>query len=196
MLLYGIIILAAMIIVSLVNIFFNPMNLPWYHYVMATIVFTLAVMIIDGVTAAISRALPEKCIKKDSKFYSPSKKMINFYSKIGVRKWKDHIPELGQFTGFHKDKVANPNDIEYLERFILEASYGVLGHFLSIPLSFLVLFVDYGMLTNGSNLFLTVGLPVAVVSAVLNYMPYCVLRFNIPRLKNLVKLNKRNPKVS
>lgn len=196
MILYGIIILVAMVVVSLLNIFLNPMNLPWYHYVIATLIFVVVVIIIDALTAAISRAIPEKHIHTDKKFYSASRKEQEFYVKLGIKKWKDIIPELGQFTGFHKNKMSDPKDNKYISRFILEAAYGVLGHFYSMPLSFLVLFVDYNMWTNGSNLYLTIGLPVAIISALLNFLPYCVLRFNIPKLKVIKQFNERNQKVN
>lgn len=172
------------------------MGLPWYHYVVVTVVFTIAVIIVSGIVAGICRAIPSKHVHVEKKLYNPSEKMLNFYRKIGVKKWKDHIPELGQFTGFHKNEVAKPQDNEYLNRFIYEACYGVLGHLWSMPISFVILFIDYGMWTNGSNIFLTIGVPVAFVSAALNYMPYCVLRFNIPRLRKLFLFNQRQQKLA
>jgi len=196
MLLYGIIILVCMILVTVLNIFLNPMNLPWYHYLVAVVVMVIAMVIIDAIIAGICRALPEKRINPEKKFFSATRKEQEFYVKIGIKKWKDIIPELGQFTGFHKDRMVDPKDNKYITRFIKEACYGVLGHFYSMPLSFLVLFVDYGMWTNGSNLFLTIGIPVAIINVILNFLPYCVLGFNIPKLKVIYKFNERNKRVA
>ena len=189
--LYGIIIFIAMAVIATLNSFFNPMGLPWYHYVIATIIYTVAVILVDGAVAGISRGLPEKWIRQESRFYTATKEEQLFYRKLGVQKWKDHVPELGQFTGFHKNKVLDPKDNKYIGRFMSEVCYGILGHFWSMPLSFLILFIDWRMWLGQSNLWLTIGVPVAVVSVVLNFMPYVVLRYNLPKLQALYKINLR-----
>lgn len=194
MLLYGIIIIICMAIIATLNAFFNTMNEPWYYYVIATVIFTVAVIVLDGIVAGIARAMPKKWFDPNKKFFTANKKILNFYQKIGVKKWKDHIPELGQFTGFHKNHVAEPGSPEYVSRFMLEAAYGIGGHFWSMPLSYLIIFIDFRMWNGSSNLWLTVAIPVAFVSMVLNYLPYAVLRFNLPKLKALYKISLRSSK--
>ena len=41
---------------------------------------------------------------------------------------------------------------------------------------------------------LTIGIPVALINAVLIVLPTFILRYNLPRLKTLYKLNLRNKK--
>ena len=114
-----------------------------------------------------------------------------FYKRIGVDKWKNYVPELGMFTGFSKGKVVNPNDNEYIGRFILEARYGVAIHLWSVPFSFLLLLGDYNMYTGHPNIILTIALPVAVVNAILIVLPAFILKFNLHRLVKIYESNKR-----
>lgn len=192
MLLYGIIVLVAVSIISVLNIFLNSfMDLPWYHYVIATLVYAVAVFAIDAIVAILIRKMPEKHFDANKKFFTASKKELNFYKKIGVKSWKDHIPELGQFTDFHKDKIYEPTNNKYVSRFLLEASYGVSIHFWSIFFGMLIIFIDWRMFLGNSNLCLTIALPVIVVNAILNFLPICVLKTNIPSLKLLYKINAK-----
>ena len=117
---------------------------------------------------------------------------MKFYKFIGVPKWKDYVPELGNFTGFHKNKVVDPFDNEYIGRFILEARYGVAIHLWSVPFSFLVMLCDYNIyLGRMTNIWLTIGLPVAVVNAILIVLPAFILKYNLPKLVHLYERNKR-----
>lgn len=191
MILYGIIVIISISLIVLFNSLFNPMALAWYTYLLWTVLFVVAVVIIDALVAIIIRKLPEKCININSRFYNSSNKKLNLYKKLGVTKWKDLVPELGNFTSFHKNRVEKPNDNEYISRFILEVCYGISIHFWSMFLGLLILLIDYKMFIGGSNLFLTIGLPITIVNGLLNYLPYVILSFNLPRLKNIYNLNKQ-----
>ena len=190
--LYIIIILIGMIIISGLNILFNS-SLTWHYIVIATILFVIASIVIDGVVAFIVRRLPYKWLRSESKFFEVSKKELGFYDKIGIKKWKDKVPELGGFTSFHKDKIVDPHNNEYLEKFVLEVNYGIIIHIVSFFTSFLIIFIDYKMF-SGSNVWLTIALPVSFVNAVLIILPAFILRYNLPRLKLLIKINNRSKK--
>ena len=191
MLLYIIIIIIGTAATALLNIFFNPLyHDKWWLYILLTLGFVVVAIIIDALVALIIRkCLPEKWFKKDSWIFRTGKAEMKFYTFLKVQKWKDFIPELGSFTGFHKDRVANPFDNEYIGRFILEARYGVLIHFLSVPASFLVLLCDYNMYTGSPNLILTIGLPVSIVNAILIVLPAFILKYNLPRLTRIYRNN-------
>ncbi len=150
---------------------------------------TVAVIAIDGVTAFIIRRLPQKWFSNESALSSVSKKECAFYSKIGVRKWRSRVPELGMFTGFHKNKVYEPGSNEYIKRYILEANYGFVIHIASVPIGFLIIFLC------PLSWALSFGVPVAIVNALLNLLPAFVLRHNIPKLKSLMRMNDRRGKV-
>lgn len=181
--LYLIVILSAMALIILVNVLLNPIlyNLYFWYIVLAVVLTTISVIAISGFVATLVRqVLPEKWFNEmDIKV---SKKEMRFYEKLGVKKWKDLVPELGFFTGFRKNKIANPKSIEYVDRYILEINYGIYVHFVSIFASFLIVFI-YPLKYS-----LMFGIPVAIVSVILHLMPLFTLRYNLPKLKAIKKI--------
>ena len=151
---------------------------------------TVAVIAVDGIFAFIVRRLPEKWFSVESGLSTVSHAESDLYRRLGVRRWRDKIPELGMVTGFHKDHIYEPTNNEYLRRFVLEANYGAIIHFVCVPAGLLMmLLVPYAQA-------ITVGIPVILVNAVLNLMPAFVLRYNVPKLISLMKLNERRAKKS
>ena len=151
-------------------------------------------ILIDALVALIIRKLPEKWFQKDYWFTRTSEKELKFYTFLGVQKWKDYIPELGSFTGFHKNQFANPFDNEYVSRFILEARYGVAIHLFSVPAAFLIILLDWKMYTGQSNIWLTICLPVAIVNAILIVLPAFILKYNLPTLVRIYNNNLEKEK--
>ena len=96
------------------------------------------VILIDGLVATVCRLLPARCADETKKIYAVGQKEKKFYEKLKIRSWKDKIPEIGHFTGFRKNKIVDPKSVEYLNRFLLEACYGELGHFFSVFAGFLI----------------------------------------------------------
>ena len=196
MVLYLAVIALGMIITAALNIFFNPIyHDKWWLYIIFTVAFTVLAVIVDAIVAIVIRKMPEKWFQKDKGIFHTGEKELKFYTFLKVQKWKDFIPELGSFTGFHKNKVANPFDNDYIARFILEARYGVAVHFYSVPASFLILLGDWIMYLGQSNIWLTIALPVAIVNAILIVLPAFILKYNLPRLvriyNNNIELQKR-----
>lgn len=175
-----------MIIIGSCNILFNhyvTSENAYLIFILSTIIYTLASILLDAIVAIVGRLLPQKWVCKDSKIYKMNDKEKAFFNKLKIRKWKDHIPDLGSFTHLKKNKVEKPDDIEYLSKYIMEAKYGVIIHLLSAPLAFLIVLIDYkGYLIN-----LSVGLPVAFVNMVLIIIPFFVLRYNLPKIEYLYK---------
>ncbi len=145
-----------------------------------TALATVVVMLIDALTATVCRLLPKKCADFEKKAFVVSAKEKKFYEKLKIRKWKDKVPEIGQFTGFRKNKIEDPKSIEYLDRFLLEIAYGEIGHMASIFTGFLIL-----LLFPVYRLWLAVAIPVALVSAALNLPSYIILRYNSYKLRIL-----------
>ena len=145
---------------------------------MTTILGVFCVIAIDGIFAFVIRRLPEKWFAPTKAAFSVSEKEVRFYKRIGIAKWKKHVPELGCFTGFHKDKLRDSKSSTYLGRFLLESNYGVVGHVAGALAGFLLLFVRF--LRPRS-----VTLPIAIVNFILNLMPTAVLRSNTPALRRL-----------
>lgn len=188
--LYLIVILSAMTLIILFNVLLNSAlyNLDFWYIVLAVVLNTISVIVVSGIVATLVRqVLPEKWFNASKMDIKVSKKEMRFYEKLGVKKWKDLVPELGFFTGFRKNKIANPKSIEYVDRYILEINYGIYVHFVSIFTSFLIVFI-YPL-----KYCLMFGIPVAIVSVILHLMPLFTLRYNLPKLKSIkqILINKK-----
>lgn len=188
MILYVSTILICMTLIGVVNFFVaTPIfAFEWWYIVLGVVVSTIAVIIIDGIFASLIRwVMPERWFSIDKKWFSASKKECKFYEKLGIKKWKDKVLELGGFSGFHKDKLGDATDNEYVSRFIVEANYGIVVHIACIVFGFAVIFVF------PIKYFLCFGIPVAFVNAVLNLLPMFILRYNLPKLHTLYKYNAK-----
>ena len=192
MLPYLLIILVSTIIIAVPNCLLRPGGEEWYIYLIMTVGAVVVSILVDGLVAFIGRRLPKKWMDPNKKIFTASPKQMKFYEKIGVKKWKDKVPELGGFTSFHKDKLTDPWNLEYVERYILEACYGVIIHAFSPFFGFLIILMDYKMYTSTSWMWLTIMIPVAVVNAVLIYLPTIILKYNLPKLKMLYEINLKN----
>ncbi len=188
MILYLCIIAVCVLIISGANALFG--SLSFFPALAWTAGCTVAIIAVDGLFAAIARLLPAKWFPQDSKLYKVGKKEKNFYEKLKIRKWKDKIPEIGHFTGFRKNKVAEPKNPEYVARFLLECRYGEMGHFLDCIFGFLVM-IPFPFLPLG---WWTISLPVCIVNICLTIPTILVLRYNSYKLEILYKSNLKKIK--
>ena len=183
--LYVIIISICAVILSTLNICFfqTYLGLNWWQIILVTIGYIALAILIDAIIALIVNKLPKKWFKKDSKVFKIFKWERKFYEKIGIKKWKDKIPELGKLGNFSKSKVEDPTSVEYIERFILESKIGETVHFIGLFASFILL--------SYPRFLLCFGLPVAVINLLLNIPSLLILRYNRPKLGVLLERNKR-----
>ncbi len=151
--------------------------------------FLFAFVIIIAVNAFFAtfccKWLPDSWFNKDSKFYSPSKKECKFYEKLGIKTWKDRTFEFGILNGFRKNKVLEPNNPSYINQFIIECNKGYLTHLISMFAGAIV------FLTVPIKLMLPMALPIFLTGFILNLIPTMILRYNVPRLKTLLKYTER-----
>ena len=173
----------AAFIISLFNILFSVA--PWYYVILAVIWCIALQFAIDGSVAIIINKMPDRWFAVDNPMYKVSEPEKKLYKILKVRLWKDKVWELGGLGGFSKKRLQEPNNPDYIERFIIECNKGVLTHRLSYPLGFLA------MLTLRWECVLTIGLPVAVVNVFLNILPTLALRYNTPKLINALKRLRR-----
>ena len=179
MVLYFSLIFFFMALISLINILCSVAS--WYYVIIAVVWCTAFQFLTDGLGAMLVHKLPDRWFSVDNAHFTVSKRAVRFYEKLGVRKWKDKVWELGGMGGFSKNKIAEPNNPEYFEQFIIECNKGVLTHRLSYPVGFLpMLFIP--------NIFaFSIALPVAIVNLFLNILPTLALRYNTPKLVMILK---------
>lgn len=151
---------------------------------------TVMVMLADALTATVCRLLPASFANPEKQFFQVSAEEKKFYEKLKIRKWKDKVPEIGQFTGFRKNKIDDPKSIEYLDRFLLEICYGEVGHIASCFTSFSILF-----LFPVYKLWFAIAIPVATVSLLMNLPSLFILRYNSYKLRVLRKNNLKKQRL-
>ncbi len=180
---YAITILFAMTVIIFTNTALGAEALGFSAF--AVTVLTVSVIAIDGFFAFIIRRMPERLFDYRLKLYRVSKAEQRLYKAIKVKSWKGLVLELGLFTKFSKSHFNSPNDPEYTARFLLESCYGVIIHIVCVAVGFSVLLIF-------PSHALGMGLPVALVNAVLNILPIFVLRYNTPKIANIHERNLRN----
>ncbi len=146
----------------------------------------LTLLIINIVIALIVRNhIPKKWLNPFAKIYTVHKWEQKFYIAIGVRVWKDRIPELGKtLANFDKRTIDNPNDNEYIYKFLQETLYAELMHSFSALLGTLIIFINL-------QLALLVALPLVILNQIINILPVIVQRYNRPKLIMLYRRNER-----
>ena len=185
---YYLIILLCMAAISVLDLLFAA---PAFGFDVPFILLTVclnvvAVIAVDGISAFVVRwLLPKKWFGTDRKGFAAGKKESRFLERVGIKKWKDKIPELGGFTSFHKNKIADPKNNEYVSRYITEANFGVAVHLAGIVCGFFISFL-YPL-----EYCLCFGLPVAFVNAVYNGLSLAILRYNLPKLHTLYRINEK-----
>ncbi len=185
--LYLIIILVTIAVVTAANLLFTIPITPQEigSALFAVVLATVAIIAVDGITALIIRRLtPKSWYAPPKKLFKVSKKERDFYKAIKIKSWKDRVPELGGFTSFHKDKLESNSDPAYLERFIIEANYGVVIHLVNAILGFVIMFIPFCASP-------TIWIPVFAVNFILSMLPVAILRYTSYTLQNLYNRCKK-----
>ena len=173
----------AMAAVSLINIAFGTAA---PHYVIIAVVWCTALQFaLDGIIAILINKMPNKLFGADNPLYKVSEAEKKLYKRLKVRLWKDKVWELGGLGGFSKKNLREPGNPEYIELFIIECNKGVLTHRLSYPIGFLAMATLPGICA------FTVALPIAAINLFLNILPTLILRYNTPKLQEVLKRLKR-----
>ena len=182
--------LLTVVFVSTVTIFLNFLFRGDYQLLaLAELCFITAICIvcafsIDGILAFLIRRLPEKWFSPEARIFSVGAFERKLYRRAKIGIWKKYVPEWGCFTGFHKDKMKDAHDSEYIGRFLIESNYGVAGHLAGALAGFAIMLIP-------ALQPLTVALPIALANAFLSILPTMILRSNTPALRGLYKRNKK-----
>ena len=140
-----------------------------------------SVIALDGVVAIlIRRLLPTSWFSADRECFFVGKRERDLYRRLGIKRWKELVPELGGFTGFHKNKLQSVSDLRYLERFLVESNYGVVIHLANAVLGFLIFFLPFCSAAS-------IWVPIFAVNFFLSLMPVAVLRYTCYTLQRLYK---------
>lgn len=163
--------------------------------VLAAVSTSAAAFLADAVCALATRwCVPERKMNPFARVWKVHHFERRFYVKIGIRRWKDKIPETGGLlVGFSKSAVADRHDNTYLLKFLKETCYAELMHIISIPCGFLVLLLTLAW-DSIPHFIAWFGLPVAIVNAVLQLLPIFVQRYVRPFLLSAYRYNETHPR--
>lgn len=186
---YVIAILVCMALIFAANaVFLTPLSaLSCADILLWLVLSVIFAMAADTVAALFTRyVLPKKYFDPRRKRYVSFSWEKSFYSRIGIRCWKDKIPETGGILiGFSKSRATDLKNNEYVFKFMEETCYAEVMHIWSVPLGFVTLILCPAPLR------MTVALPVATVNAVLQLLPVMVQRFIRPQLMRVYRRNEK-----
>ena len=187
MLFYSLFVSISLFLVFIFNAIFK--NGPVWLILLMVILCFVFEFVLDAIIAfVIRKMIPEKYINPEAKIYNVKKWERNFYERLGIKKWKDKVLELGQASGFKKNHLESSDNSQYLARFILESCYGETIHLLSTILSFLILFLGYWKPQYLWSIFLSASF----INAFVNLLPFMIQRYVRPRLMLLYKRSQKS----
>lgn len=156
----------------------------WYA-LLGAVGNTVIIFCLDVVISFIIHKLPPKWFNPNLKIFKVFKKEKRILEKIGVRKWKDLVPDMGCLCDFKKGKVES-DDLNYLYKFLEESCYAEAIHIGMILCGFISIIIwPIDEVWNFT-------FPLAMVNLCLNLPPVLIQRYNRPRLLNLYNFKKRN----
>ena len=141
------------------------------------------VLVILGLLAVVVRRMPQNIFNADNWFFRVRNGELKFYKKIGIKKWKDKVPDLGWTAGFPKANLQSLEP-EYLKKFIDETCKGELLHHIAGLVGFLAL-----LIFPSQDFFLV--LPIVLINFVLHLLPCMIQRYNRSRLLIAYKFHLR-----
>ncbi len=153
---------------------------PLWLNIAGVIIAAVAVIAIDGGAEALIHKFQDK-LDPDSKYFSVSKKEKRRLERLGVRRFKAFLPDLGFLAKFPKGEIEQPKDKEYVHRYIMESCSGELGHLIGAAAGFLTIFIF------PLKYVLCFGVPVGIVNFVLSLLPVLALRYNRYKLTIVYK---------
>ena len=151
--------------------------------------FTAAAFLIGALSAILVRLIPAKHFDPLSKRFRVRKWERKFYVRIGIRRWKDKIPETGALLGYlSKKQIADRNDNAYLHHFMTETCYAETMHGVCVLTGFLVIIPALFMPLPYLFFF---AIPVAVIHGILHFLPVPVQRYVRPFLLHAYLHNQK-----
>jgi hypothetical protein len=139
--------------------------------------------------AILTRALPKGIFDPFSKRFAVRRWERKLLVRLGIRHWKDKIPETGALLGYlSKKAVTDREDNAYLLHFMTETCYAEFMHVACVLVGFLILIP--ALFFNKAYLF-CIALPVAVIHGILHFLPVLVQRYVRPFLMHTYLYNQK-----
>ena len=177
---YSIIITITMVLMTTLSIVLNLAlgNEPMLYAIFAPLSVLLYVLVILGILAVGMRLIiPKRVWNYKNRFFKVNKNQANRLVKIGIKKWKDKVPDLGWTAGFSKSTMKS-TEVNYLEKFLQETCFAEGLHLTAGILGLTALFVF-----PARDIFIT--LPIVLVNLILHILPCLIQRYTRFRLTHV-----------
>jgi hypothetical protein len=148
-------------------------------------ILLLFFILVNGVLALFIRSLPPRVFNETFPVYQMRVWEKRLYRRLGVHRWKNHLPQAGWMTGFSRKRLPKVPDTAYTERFIREICSAMLGHFvmafagLLAPLAALLPWAH-----NKAAWFVGLWF-LAVLHFIIQILYVMIQRYNLPRFVRL-----------
>ncbi len=178
---YLIFLFGSLFTLSAVNV---AIGTPFWHTILCVFGGAVLIFLLDAWIAWILHALPEKWFSHKFKIFHVSKFERKFLEKIGTKKWKDKVPEMGQVCDFKKNKLGAIEE-NYITKFLTETCYAEVIHI------FMALIGVGVLLVIPLSEFFNISLWLILINFVLNVPPILIQRYNRPKLEIALKRAQR-----
>ena len=170
-------------------------DIPLHLSFIASYGATATAFAVGAITAILIRAaIPAAFFDPLSRRFRVRKWERRFYVRIGIRHWKDRIPETGALLGYlSKRQIADRKDNAYLMHFMTETCYAETMHLACVLTGFLILIP--GAFVESAYLVCLI-LPVAIIHGILHFLPVLVQRYIRPFLLHAYLHNKAKEKTN
>ncbi len=183
--LYFLIVLCAMFFVETmtisVSLITNSYSLV-YAIIAPIFVNFYVIVVLAFLALSLRFLLPKRWLNYQSRYFKTRDFEIKKLQNLGIKKWKDKVPEMGWTAGFPKDKLKSL-DHKYLAKFLQETCFAEIMHNLAAVLGFTVLFffpLKYYYFV----------LPILFVNLFLHLLPCLIQRYTRYRLAKIYELQK------
>ncbi len=158
------------------------------YSILAVVLGTIFIFLLDALIAWVIHKMPAEwfCFKK--KVFQVAKSERKFYEKIGIKNWKDKVPEMGQLCDFKKDKIQS-FEPAYLNKFLTETCYAEVVHIGMLCIGLLI------FLAFPFDKMLGFALPLFLINAILQIPPIFIQRYNRPKLEMVLIRAERGKKM-
>ena len=139
----------------------------------------------------VGRAMPKGAFDENKKIFQVGKIRQNICSVLHVKSWKDKIPVGGRVAGFRMNRLDNPKDVSYLNRYVYESCFAEWLH--TSCAVWAIAMLVFLPLVIGWNLFFTMILPISILFAWQNMVSVVIqwyMRPRIIRLRNSIKIKE------
>ena len=139
----------------------------------------VVIMTPGAVFLFVGRKMPKNFFSENRSMFKIGKTKQWICNATNVKSWKDKIPVGGRVAGFRLNKISNPHDIEYLNRFVYESCFAEWLHSSLCVWSVIAVLI---ICVLKPSIVLPTALPIAIVFIYQNMTSTIIQWYTRPRM--------------